>query len=337
MDIKLITCNDLDIENIEHHEAIQSRIQLLMDSLIEKDIDDIQINIKTKEKYDHSLFTSGHIQTSGDHEWSWNTYPTIPDLVIDGETIDWNIFNNPIHISEPPQIFAIFKSPIPNQNTALEIYNNYKTNPYSKTMPTSTATIKISKMHFQSISDNDASIQSDTISTDSLNIENDLMVTSDSSINGSIDYSTTHDTDSISDTKADIDVIFINTHSTRHITDIFDLQDGIIFAYVLDNIKKGIINWKKMKKNVKNKFDMILNCDYVISVMKDILCIDCCGIIGDDIVSGNGKYIKTLLWRIRMYYKSYHKILKHEMVSDEYELEFIDSGEDGSVDSGDGW
>ncbi len=32
---------------------------------------------------------------------------------------------------------------------------------------------------------------------------------------------------------------------------------------------------------------MIVNCDYVISVMKCQLGIDCCDIIGSDIVNGN--------------------------------------------------
>eukprot|EP01083_Nonionella_stella_P021799 60363_1 len=80
-----------------------------------------------------------------------------------------------------------------------------------------------------------------------------------------------------------------------------DLSDGIILAHILERSQRGVINWKKMRKQVRHKFDKVANCNYVYDVMKGKFPFHLVGIAGPDIVDGQQKYIHTILWQIMRY------------------------------------
>jgi len=80
-----------------------------------------------------------------------------------------------------------------------------------------------------------------------------------------------------------------------------DLSDGIILAHILERSNRGCINWKKMRKQIRHKFDKVANCNYVYDVMKGKFPFSLVGIAGPDIVDGRQKYIHTILWQIMRY------------------------------------
>jgi len=80
-----------------------------------------------------------------------------------------------------------------------------------------------------------------------------------------------------------------------------DLSDGIILAHILERSQRGSINWKKLRKGIRHKFDKVANCNYVYDVMKGSFPFKLVGIAGPDIVDGRQKYIHTILWQIMRY------------------------------------
>eukprot|EP00485_Elphidium_margaritaceum_P004021 CAMPEP_0202688196 /NCGR_PEP_ID=MMETSP1385-20130828/3723_1 /ASSEMBLY_ACC=CAM_ASM_000861 /TAXON_ID=933848 /ORGANISM="Elphidium margaritaceum" /LENGTH=934 /DNA_ID=CAMNT_0049343105 /DNA_START=25 /DNA_END=2829 /DNA_ORIENTATION=+ len=80
-----------------------------------------------------------------------------------------------------------------------------------------------------------------------------------------------------------------------------DLSDGIILAHILERSQRGVINWKRMRKQIRHKFDKVANCNYVYDVMKQKFPFSLVGIAGPDIVDGQQKYIHTILWQIMRY------------------------------------
>jgi len=80
-----------------------------------------------------------------------------------------------------------------------------------------------------------------------------------------------------------------------------DLSDGIILAHILEKCKRECINWKKMRTQVRHKFDKVTNCNHVYDVMKNQFPFSLVGIGGNDIVDGKQKYVHTILWQIMRY------------------------------------
>merc|ERR1719150_2203192 len=80
-----------------------------------------------------------------------------------------------------------------------------------------------------------------------------------------------------------------------------DLSDGIILAHILERSQRGVINWKKMRKQIRHKFDKVANCNYVFDVMKGKFPFSLVGFAGPDIVDGKQMYIHTILWQIMRY------------------------------------
>merc|ERR1719295_1223653 len=80
-----------------------------------------------------------------------------------------------------------------------------------------------------------------------------------------------------------------------------DLSDGIILAHILEKCKRECINWKKMRTQVRHKFDKVTNCNHVYDVMKNQFPFSLVGIGGNDIVDGKQMYVHTILWQIMRY------------------------------------
>jgi len=85
-----------------------------------------------------------------------------------------------------------------------------------------------------------------------------------------------------------------------------DLRDGIILLQVLDAIKPGIVDWKRVN-TVKplNKFKQVENCNYALELGKSVK-FSLVGIGGQDIQTGNPKLTLALVWQaMRMYILNY--------------------------------
>jgi len=80
-----------------------------------------------------------------------------------------------------------------------------------------------------------------------------------------------------------------------------DLSDGIILAHILEKCKRDCINWKKMRTQVRHKFDKNTNCNHVVDVMNKQFPFSLVGIGGTDIVDGKQMYVHTILWQIMRY------------------------------------
>jgi hypothetical protein len=87
-----------------------------------------------------------------------------------------------------------------------------------------------------------------------------------------------------------------------------DLRDGIILLQLLDKIRPGIVNWKKVyTKKPLSKFQQLENCNYAILIGKDLK-FSLVGIGGQDIQSANKKLTLAIVWQaMRMYILNFLK------------------------------
>lgn len=76
-----------------------------------------------------------------------------------------------------------------------------------------------------------------------------------------------------------------------------DLQDGVILCKVIDKIQPGIVDWKKVSLEPKNKFVKIGNTKHVIDCCKK-LGISTVNVSGEDILAGNKKLILGIVWQL---------------------------------------
>jgi len=89
-----------------------------------------------------------------------------------------------------------------------------------------------------------------------------------------------------------------------------DLRDGIILLQLLDKIRPGIVNWKKVyTKKPLSKFQQLENCNYAILLGKDLK-FSLVGIGGQDIQGGNKKLTLAIIWQaMRMYVLNFLKVI----------------------------
>ena len=88
-----------------------------------------------------------------------------------------------------------------------------------------------------------------------------------------------------------------------YVMDLFnEAKDGMLLLKVIDKIKPGTVDWKKVEKNPNNKFKMGINCKEVIESAKR-LNLQLPGIGGADILEGNKKLILAVVWQlVRLHY-----------------------------------
>jgi len=81
-----------------------------------------------------------------------------------------------------------------------------------------------------------------------------------------------------------------------------DLRDGIVLLQLLDKIRPGIVNWKKVyTKKPLSKFQQLENCNYALLLGKNLK-FSLVGIGGQDIQTGNKKLTLAIIWQaMRMY------------------------------------
>ncbi|EGC36149.1 hypothetical protein DICPUDRAFT_14945, partial [Dictyostelium purpureum] len=80
-----------------------------------------------------------------------------------------------------------------------------------------------------------------------------------------------------------------------------DLQDGLVMLQMFDKIKPGSVNWKDVNMNPSNNYMALENCNYSISIGKNLR-FSLVGIGGKDIHEGNRKLTLALIWQACKYH-----------------------------------
>lgn len=88
-----------------------------------------------------------------------------------------------------------------------------------------------------------------------------------------------------------------------YIDDLFeDCKDGILINKVIDKLKPGSVDWKKIQNPPKNDFSKNINNNTAVDAAKAIG-IKLIGVGGTDISKGDKKSILTIVWQlVRMHY-----------------------------------
>jgi len=76
-----------------------------------------------------------------------------------------------------------------------------------------------------------------------------------------------------------------------------DLRDGVVLLKLEDRVQPGIVSWRKVNRNPKNKFKKVANCNYAVVLGKQ-MGFSLVGIGGVDIMDGNKKLILAIVWQL---------------------------------------
>jgi hypothetical protein len=76
-----------------------------------------------------------------------------------------------------------------------------------------------------------------------------------------------------------------------------DLKTGTILLSLFDKIEKGVVDWKRVNKNPKNKYQALENTNYMVELAKKLK-FSVVNIGGADIYEGNKKLILGLVWQL---------------------------------------
>ncbi|CAM9254077.1 unnamed protein product [Chrysoparadoxa australica] len=76
-----------------------------------------------------------------------------------------------------------------------------------------------------------------------------------------------------------------------------DVQDGAAILKVMDKIQPGVIKWKRVNENPKNRYKKVENGNYVIETGK-VMGLTLVNVGGLDIIDGNKKMILAVMWQL---------------------------------------
>ena len=76
-----------------------------------------------------------------------------------------------------------------------------------------------------------------------------------------------------------------------------DLRDGVVLLRLEDKVEPGIVSWRKVNMNPKNKFKKVANCNYAIVIGKGMK-FSLVGIGGVDVLNANKKLILAVVWQL---------------------------------------
>ena len=74
-------------------------------------------------------------------------------------------------------------------------------------------------------------------------------------------------------------------------------RSGVLLLKVIDKIKPGVVNWKKIDETSTNKFKKVVNCNEAVDACKKAG-LNIVGIGGTDIHDANKKYILAIVWQL---------------------------------------
>jgi plastin-1 len=76
-----------------------------------------------------------------------------------------------------------------------------------------------------------------------------------------------------------------------------DCKSGVLLLKVIDKLKPGCVDWKKVDTGCSNKFKKLANCNESVDASKKAG-LTIVGIGGQDILEGNKKYILAIVWQL---------------------------------------
>ncbi|GAB5357940.1 hypothetical protein AAMO2058_000417100 [Amorphochlora amoebiformis] len=80
------------------------------------------------------------------------------------------------------------------------------------------------------------------------------------------------------------------------------VRDGLLLLRVLDTLSPGIVPWKEVEMNPKNKFKKLTNNNLAVKIaMRPPFAFSLVGIAGSDLVEGNEKLTLALVWQLMRY------------------------------------
>ena len=83
-----------------------------------------------------------------------------------------------------------------------------------------------------------------------------------------------------------------------YVNDLFgDLCDGVAILKVMDKVQPGIVSWRKVNMTPKNKFKRVENCNYAVTLAKQMK-FSMVNIGGLDICDKNKKLILGIIWQL---------------------------------------
>ncbi|GMH63669.1 hypothetical protein TrLO_g4313, partial [Triparma laevis f. longispina] len=83
-----------------------------------------------------------------------------------------------------------------------------------------------------------------------------------------------------------------------YINDLFgDLTDGVAILKIMDKVEPGIVSWRKVNMSPKNKFKRVENCNYAVTLAKQMK-FSMVNIGGLDICDKNKKLILGIIWQL---------------------------------------
>jgi len=113
------------------------------------------------------------------------------------------------------------------------------------------------------------------------------------------------DTDKTNSSMERVFRLWINSMGLKHqhiVQNLFaSCIDGLLLLRVIDHIEKGLVDWKKVCRKPKNKFQKILNCNRVVKLGKSLK-FSLVGIGGMDVHSCNKKLTLSLVWQLMRYH-----------------------------------
>lgn len=74
-------------------------------------------------------------------------------------------------------------------------------------------------------------------------------------------------------------------------------KSGVVLLKVVDKLKPGSVDWKKVDEKTTNKFKKIVNCGEAVDACKKAG-LNIVGVAGTDIHDGNKKFILALVWQL---------------------------------------
>ena len=77
-----------------------------------------------------------------------------------------------------------------------------------------------------------------------------------------------------------------------------DLKDGIILLKVIDRLRPGNVDWKKVSDKRHSRIHIIQNCNYAVDITKDKLKAVLIGVGGVDIVDGRVSLTLGVVWQL---------------------------------------
>jgi plastin-1 len=77
-----------------------------------------------------------------------------------------------------------------------------------------------------------------------------------------------------------------------------DLRDGIILLKVIDRLRPGNVDWKKVSDKKHSRIHIIQNCNYAVDITKDKLKAVLIGVGGVDIVDGKVSLTLGMVWQL---------------------------------------